>query len=335
MLKMRFFKTLFYGVLCFYAFPLHAQNALLESTRLLSNNMAQISQEAKKPSLQNNNIHKDTFPKEDKDKHPPKKQHPHKVHNSKPPVLHRPAPTIIYHEKQTVGEARTTFYYELANYILKHAHSDLDKARLLAHFVAGNYKPNAYEKKQLKKADKLRVPARINLINNFEETHIGSSFDFAQFYADLCPLVDLECTVITGYADENLSHYIQPTKVQALTDALTAFGYLREEEKQSLEGAWNAVFIAGKWILLDTYMMVKSYNNVGEKYSSDKEMNKFLSEQARYYARRYETPAKAFRTNVNEKYFNQAPRTFIKTHYPFDPEWQLLPIPTKAPDIIR
>lgn len=313
-------KTLLCLSVCLIALISHAQSPV----GLFMDNMAQIQRQNQ---VQDRYIHLSADEKRQLIKQRNQRQNQPVIQQQSEII---PAP-LLFQQPST----QTEVYNKLKDYIQKKARTDLDKAKMLASYVAGNYKRDGFTQKKLREASKNYQQADIRLINNFEETHIGTSFDFARLYQKLCKLVDLECVIIEGYASEDLSKPIKRSKLKALESSLKTFSMLNDYQKQVYQSAWNGVKIKDKWILIDTYLMVKYAINKGHSFDNERQMNRFLLKEAKINAKTHKNISQLFKNAVNETYFNTPPRTFIKTHYPYDENWQLLPIPTQAPDKIR
>lgn len=204
--------------------------------------------------------------------------------------------------------------------------TSLEKARILAAFVAYQLQKNGYADKKIKDATNKNIPANYPSSQNILKTRLGTSFDYAELYHQLCQAAGLESVIIEGYAGKYVTtpHRSNP-KLQTVTHALQQTGIIPNYDMQKYEAAWNAVKTDNQWILVDTYWM---YNEdrayTAKEIRNNRAMEKLLRQ------REQKTPSiqeLAKGKSINNEYFNANPRKFIKTHFPFDSQWQLLPVP--------
>lgn len=218
--------------------------------------------------------------------------------------------------------------------LIKPDYTDMEKARILAYFVTYQMQKNGYADKTIKKATQKQIPANFPSNPDVLKTRIGTSFDYAQLYQQLCTVAGLESVIIDGYAGLNVQAPNRNNlKLQTVKHALHQTGILPNFDMQKYEAAWNAVRIKDKWILVDTYWM---YNQdkatTARDIKTDREMERFLSKREQKQPTLSEiTKGKT----INNDYFDAKPRTFIKTHFPFDSQWQLLPTPVTLTSFVH
>ena len=202
--------------------------------------------------------------------------------------------------------------------------TDTEKARVIAAWIAYQMDKNGYEYKKLAKASNGNRVADLPLENDPFLTRIGTSFDFAKLYAELATMAGLKVIIIDGYAGENIpaSRY-SGRLMQSIESSVNRIRggtyYL-----QRYESAWNAVNIDGKWQLVDTYWMSKNNKMIGQDLTERQMIKEFEKRKRKLPSASQLTANK----NINDDYFFAKPRQFVKTHFPFDSQWQLLPVPT-------
>lgn len=202
--------------------------------------------------------------------------------------------------------------------------TDAEKARVIASWIAYQVDKNGYEYEKLVKASNHNTPADPPLENDVFLTRIGTSFDFAKLYTELATIAGLKTVMINGYAGKNIpaSRY-SGHLMQAIEPSVNRIrgGTYR---LQRYDGAWNAVNIDGNWQLVDTYWMSKNNKMIGRDFTQ-RQMIKELEK------RKHRLPSASqlvANKNIDEDYFFAKPRQFVKTHFPFESKWQLLPVPT-------
>lgn len=200
-----------------------------------------------------------------------------------------------------------------------------EKARAIAAWIAYQVQRNGYEDKMLIQASNRSRPADAPMENDIFKSRIGTPKEFADLYTELATLAGLQAVTITGYAGRNVPAYrYNNAAIQALEPAMNrARG--GDYKLQRYAAAWNAVKIKGKWELVDTYWMINGEIKTGQE-KSERAMRSFLNK------RNDKTPSLATVSQnkaMNNDYFMAEPRQFIKTHFPHEDEWQLLPTPKK------
>lgn len=212
--------------------------------------------------------------------------------------------------------------------------SDLEKARILASFVAFQLDRNGYAERELEQSSQQNKPAQKMPSNDILKTRIGTSQEYAILYKQLCTAAGLNVVKIDGYAGNNIQSPDRkdPAGLQAVRHSVQQLTGLPDYRMQQYESSWNAVQIDDRWILVDTYRMIFGKKSIAKDITSHKEMIRFLKQRER----------EGFRGNklsqgkrIDEDYFNAKPNQFIKTHYPLNPKWQLLPVPVTWHSFLR
>ncbi len=213
---------------------------------------------------------------------------------------------------------------DVVNHLIKGLKSDEQKARVLASYIAYQFQRNGYDERELEKASMEHRLADNPLPNNFFKTRIGNSFEFAQLYQELCSLAGLEAVVVKGFAGHSVrASQSNNIKLHALESGLKQWTR-NNYNLQRYQAAWNVVRLNGKWALVDTYWMIRSDKTIAKDIDSEKKMRRFLSQREKKQPSLRELTS--FKELDND-YFNANPRRFVKTHYPLDNQWQLLPVP--------
>lgn len=134
------------------------------------------------------------------------------------------------------------------------------------------------------------------------DTRVGLCGDIADLYQRMAGLAGLDSVVIEGVAGFNLER----------------------SDLEKKRHAWNAVKINGQWRLVDpTWAMRGDY-----KVFSD------IKTEVRHeleLTRREQNPLKTKKTrpnrSVDDRWFLTSPKEMVKTHFPDNSRWQLLPVP--------
>lgn len=233
-------------------------------------------------------------------------------------VLDRRAKNLPYEQGQSVHDIVSNLTQELTD--------DKDKARILASFMAYQFQRNGYAARQSAEAARQNKPADTLPDNHLLKTRIGTAHEFAVLYQKLCQDAGIESIVINGYAGKNIKSpdkNISP-EVQVLRTSMQQLTGLKDYRLQHYKSSWNAVKINGSWILVDTYFMINGNATVGKNIKNFSEMERFLKQREHQGVKLRElTQGKT----IDMNYFDAKPRQFIKTHYPLDSQWQLLPLP--------
>lgn len=214
---------------------------------------------------------------------------------------------------------------QIVSYLTKGLQSDESKARALAAFIAYQFQRNGYEQKKLKEASSNQRLAPSSIQNDFFKTRIGSSFDFARLYQELGALAGLHVVTIKGYAGKSVrTNQTNNTKLHVIESGLKQLIGTPDYKLQQYQAAWNAVKINGKWQLVDTYWMIKGNQSIAKEIDSKRSMERFLAQREQ---RPLSVSELTQSKQIDNAYFDAKPRFFIKTHFPLDNKWQLLPVP--------
>ncbi len=218
---------------------------------------------------------------------------------------------------------------EVAKIVTKGISSDKKKAEALAVFVASYYERDGFlEKEKLNAFRKGKVYQK-EYGNNFFYSRVGDSKDFALLYQALCSAVGLKAVVVEGYAGKNVYAYgaVRPEQqiVRMTSSLLTGKKDISLERYRSW---WNALEIKGKWILVDTYWMIRSEKSAYKNISSAKKMAKKLAQNEK-------RPLRPVNNSVDKSFFDAKPKDFIKTHFPFEEKWQLIKPPVSLSRFLK
>lgn len=218
--------------------------------------------------------------------------------------------------------------------LIQPGYTDQEKARVLASFVAYQVQKNGYALNELKKASARNREAKIVPTGDILKTRLGTSFDYAELYQQLCTAAGLKAVVINGYAGMNVRKPSRSNpKLEVVQHALQQNGILPNYDMQQYEAAWNAVYVDKKWILVDTYWMSGHDEAfVGREMKNERDMNRFLKQRS---IRQPSLSDLTRNKTIDNDFFDAKPRTFVKTHYPFDSAWQLLSVPVSLSSFVR
>ncbi len=207
--------------------------------------------------------------------------------------------------------------------------SDLTKAKKLAEFVATHFERDGFfEREKLKAAKKNKVYEK-PYKNNMLKTKVGDSVEFANLYQQLCLAVGLNAVVVEGYAGKNIKAYnVVRHEQKAIKGAFELVTGKIDSSLERYHSAWNAVYINSKWILVDTYWMIKGEKAAYKSVSSVRQMEKALAQSEKQKLKRKNSA-------IDKKYFNTKPKEMIKTHFPYDEKWQLLSHPVSLNNFVK
>ncbi len=192
---------------------------------------------------------------------------------------------------------------ELVKYLVEpYANNEEKKARVLMAWIAYHIDYDDYKSDTITKSINARryQKNRVSTGDIFK-TRAGVCEDIANLYQRMAGLAGLDSVVIKGYGGTDVT----------------------QQNKEQRRHAWNAVKIDGKWELLDTTWAMrgdtKAFEDVNSKAAHAREMRKRT---------RNETKTNKTRKNrsVDDRWFMTKPKEMIKTHYPDDEQWQLLPV---------
>lgn len=167
-------------------------------------------------------------------------------------------------------------HLKLASYLAIPAENDRQKILIFSYWISKYIK---YDLNELQKLGRNKIPREV--LSNRKAVCQGYSLLFEQ----LCDNANIPAITIEGYAYGNI--------IKRITD------------KVHCRHAWNAVFVDGKWELLD---LTWCTNDAKERKFSE---------------------------NPDLKWVFVNPIEFSKTHLPHDPRWQLLKTPKSKEDFWR
>lgn len=212
----------------------------------------------------------------------------------------------------------------LVEYLTQDLKSDKDKARILAAFLVYQMDHNLYADVQTKRASQRIRKAEFNIDTVPFQTRVGRAKDYAELYQELGQMAGLNIVTIYGYAGKKVpSGPYLPTN--NLSD--TPVGKIDKRLAYPLQqyaSAWNAVMIDGEWFLVDTYMMDKAQKGFGENIRSEVAFFNTLRKRSKGMPTiKSLTKGKS----IDENFFFPRPKDFVATHFPDEPQWQLMPTP--------
>ena len=200
----------------------------------------------------------------------------------------------------------------------------IDKARILAAWVAYQVDRNGYEYNELLKASSDNTLAPAPLPNDIFKTRIGTPKEYADLYAELCRMAGLDVVVIDGYAGYNIPSSRYDGKLMKALEPTINRVLGGNYRLQRYMAAWNAVQIDGKWHLVDTYWMANPFERMVGRGESARGMMSLLRRRERNMP---SAGSLSSGKSLNDDFFFAKPRDFVKTHFPFESKWQLLPVP--------
>jgi hypothetical protein len=156
--------------------------------------------------------------------------------------------------------------------LVKGLNSDTEKLKAFYHWITHNisYDVQAW---RTQSADWKKQEVPVVLRNKKAVCH-----GYSNLFKKLCDMSNIPCFIVSGYVKENNTFI---------------------EEGHS----WNAVFVEGKWQLIDATWGAGSVEN----------RSKFIKK-------------------FDDEYFFTDPLVFLSNHYPFDPAFQLMPFPATLSD---
>ena len=214
---------------------------------------------------------------------------------------------------------------ELVTYLTDGLSDDQSKARVLAAWMVYQMERNGYRHKELIKYSNQNRPAPQALSNDSFKTRIGTPQEFANLFADLCRAAGLEVQVIPGYAGNNIQSFRYKKPAFQAAEVMLNYWTGENYPLQRYQASWNAVKINDNWELIDTYWMIANDRLYAAKnISSTTAMEHFLEKRIQRLPSRQQL---ARGKRINNDYFCAKPTFFVKTHFPLDSKWQLLPLP--------
>ncbi len=213
---------------------------------------------------------------------------------------------------QNVPAQNDTDMKTLVDYLVKSYKRDEDKARVILSWIVYHIDYDQYKlNTMLDYSPRLRARKQNSIsTGDIWQTRIGVCDDIAKLYQRMALMAGLDSVVITGYAGNGVT----------------------DRNKGNFRHAWNAVKIDGKWEFVDpTWAMQGDYRTGNDIYSK--------RQHAREIERRESglTNVKQKRRNrrLDDRWFMTKPSEMIKSHYPDDPTWQLLPRPRSFASFIN
>ncbi len=200
----------------------------------------------------------------------------------------------------------------------------VDKARILAAWMVYQVDKNGYEYNELLRASADNTLAPPPLPNDIFKTRIGTPKEYADLYAELCRMAGLTVVVIDGYAGYNIPSSRYDGKLMKALEPTINRVLGGNYRLQRYMAAWNGVQIDGKWHLVDTYWMANPFERMVGRGETARGMMSLLRRRER------NTPSAGSLSSgksIDDDFFFAKPRDFVKTHFPFESKWQLLPVP--------
>ncbi|MBP5535125.1 MAG: hypothetical protein J6Y03_06465 [Alphaproteobacteria bacterium] len=200
---------------------------------------------------------------------------------------------------------------KLVQYLIEpFSDNEENKARVLMAWIVYHIDYDEYKMESITKTSYKRHPDRVNTGDIFE-TRVGVCSDIANLYQRMAGLAGLDSVIITGYAGNDVTR--------------------RNMEKN--RHAWNAVKIDGKWEFVDPTWAIKGqsavvFQDVNSRVRHDLEMKKRERNA-------YKTNKTRKNRRFDERWFMTEPREMIKTHFPDDEKWQLLPSPKRIGSFLK
>ncbi len=180
----------------------------------------------------------------------------------------------------------------LAAKLVKNCKTDREKVSVIFRWITDNISYTTFSKNKKVKPvytepddDGPLKPLNIRVAETVLNRRTAFCDGYARLFTALCDAVGIKSEIICGYANGGMQQ------------SRTRFG---------VNHYWNAVFLEGKWHLLDATWASGYINLHGGEF-----------------VREY-----------NGRYFLANPESFIRTHYPDDPRWTLL-ADDKVPDEFR
>ncbi|MBO7244522.1 MAG: hypothetical protein J6V53_04485 [Alphaproteobacteria bacterium] len=205
--------------------------------------------------------------------------------------------------------------------LTKGIQTPLKKAEKIAVFIAEHYERDGFKKKEKDNAAKKNKTYTASYENNMQQTKVGDSYDFADLYQQMCSAIGLEVIIIEGYAGKNIESFSVKRKEQkAIKQASQMLSGRPDSSLERYKSAWNAVKIDDKWILVDTYWMIKGEKYAYKNIQSEKRMKRVLEQNKTKKLSKKNS-------SLDMDFFNAKPKNMIKTHYPFDESYQFLKKP--------
>ena len=213
---------------------------------------------------------------------------------------------------------------ELAAYLTKGLNTEKDKARVLAAWMVYRLERDGFRHQELIRWSNKNRAAPEALDNQTFETRIGTPQDFARLFQTLGSAVGLNVHVIDGFAARDIAAFRYQTPVGQAIEVLTDH-WLGSYHLQRYQASWNAVWADEEWHLVDTYWMIADQDlYAARSIQNRREMSRLLKRRIQHLPSRQ---ALMRGKQIDSRYFFAKPSFFIRTHYPYQAEWQLMPVP--------
>ena len=200
---------------------------------------------------------------------------------------------------------------DLVKYLIEpYAGNEESKARVIMAWIVYHIDYDEYKLKEITKTSYKRHPSRVNTGDIFE-TRVGVCSDIASLYQRMAGLAGLDCVVVTGYAGNNVTR----------------------RDMEDYRHAWNVVKIDGKWEFADPTWAIKGadavvFQDVNSRAAHNREIKKRERNEAK-------TNKKRKNRVFDNRWFMTEPKEMIKTHFPDDEKWQLLPSPKRISSFLK
>ncbi len=207
-------------------------------------------------------------------------------------------------------QSRADTLENLAAYLVEPYRDEEQKARVLLAWIVHHIDYDDYKYGETIKGSKR--PMRQEKVADTGDafaTRVGTCGDIADLYQRMVALAGMEGAVIPGYAGINV-----PAR-----------------DKEEHRHSWNAVKIKGKWELVDpTWAMgqARVFQNVSTKTGHERALQKRTRNT-------FQTEKKRRGRSVDDDWFMTKPSDMIKTHYPDEERWQLLPTPKSLRSFLK
>ncbi|MDD3669603.1 MAG: transglutaminase domain-containing protein [Alphaproteobacteria bacterium] len=206
---------------------------------------------------------------------------------------------------RTTPPGRADTLENLVAYLVESYRDDEQKARVLLAWIVHHVDYDQYKAGEIEKRSKSAMrPDRTADTGDAFETRVGVCGDIADLYRRMVALAGMEGAVVTGYAGDHVT----------------------ARNKEQHRHVWNAVKIKGKWELVDpTWAMGRArvFQNVRGRTAHESAIQNRMRN-----AHRTEKTRRG--RSVDDAWFMTKPSRMIRTHYPDEERWQLLPVP-KSP----
>lgn len=210
---------------------------------------------------------------------------------------------------------------ELVAYLTKDLTTVEDKARAIAVWIAYHVDFDDYKQKRMENEDKETLPE-----NNASEkpftTRVATSYGFATLFKEMAAAAGLQAAVING----NYKGFRASSPAKGNSGA-------SKNDKYRSNWYWNAVSDGENWHLLDTAIAADGLN-MPNNYASDTAYEKEMERKTAQGEYLHLKISGKIRNNKslkdNDLWFFVKPQEMIKTHFPLNPKWQLLPQPKQA-----